>query len=100
MRVELLLPAVQLVASLHGILQTAWNLGDMNGPFTSHHPGLGAAGRAMDGARAGLSTDVSWDGAAGAHCSPGCGHRGKCACWPRAQEGVPREGELAQLAWD
>lgn len=62
----------------------------MNGPFTSH-PGLGAAGRAMDGARAGLSTDVSWDGARGkltAH--RGVGTRGKCACWPRAQEGVPR----------
>lgn len=62
----------------------------MNDPFTSH-PGLGAAGLAMDGAGAGLSTDISWGGAHGkltAHW--GVGTSGKCACWPRAREGVPR----------
>ena len=68
----------------------------MNDPFTSH-PGLEAAGWAVDGAGAGLGTDVSWDGTrreVTAH--RGVGTSGKCACWPRArEEGVPRERRAA-----
>ena len=72
----------------------------MNDPFTSH-PGLGAAGLVMDGAGAGLSTDVSWGGARGkltAHRGVGTG--GKLAGPEPGKKVCPGEGELPQLAWD